>query len=110
MFDVGGGELILIVLAIIVLFGPKKIPEIAQMFGKGMQQFRKAQQELKDQISIVQTEVNRNINEINTEFKSTEKSLDLNSEVIDSPTADPIPPLRKYKPISTELSNKDIAE
>ena len=66
MFDVGGGELILIVLAIIVLFGPKKIPEIAQMFGKGMQQFRKAQQELKDQISIVQTEVNREINNVNS--------------------------------------------
>ena len=76
MFDVGGGELILIVLAIIVLFGPKKIREIAQMFGKGMQQFRKAQQELKDQISIVQTEVNREINNVNSEFKSVEKSAD----------------------------------
>ncbi len=107
MFDVGGGELILIVLAIIVLFGPKKIPEIAQMFGKGMQQFRKAQQELKDQISIVQTEVNREINNVNSEFKSVGKSADLNTDI---KSTEPIPPLRTYKPIKTELDNKDIVE
>ena len=107
MFDVGGGELILIVLAIIVLFGPKKIPEIAQMFGKGMQHFRKAQQELKDQISIVQTEVNREINNVNSEFKSVEKSADLSSDI---KTNEPIPPLRTYKPITTELDNKEIVE
>lgn len=104
MFDVGGGELILIVLAIIVLFGPKKIPEIAQMFGKGMQHFRKAQQELKDQISIVQTEVNREINNVNSEFKSVEKSADLSSDI---KATEPIPPLRTYKPIQTELNNSD---
>jgi len=28
MFDIGGGELIVIILAVILLFGPKKIPEI----------------------------------------------------------------------------------
>lgn len=107
MFDVGGGELILIVLAIIVLFGPKKIPEIAQMFGKGMQHFRKAQQELKDQISVVQSEVNREINNVNSEFKSVEKSADLNSDI---KSAEPIPPLRTYKPITTELDNSRIVE
>ncbi len=105
MFDVGGGELILIVLAIIVLFGPKKIPEIAQMFGKGMQQFRKAQQELKDQISIVQTEVNREINNVNSEFKSVEKSADLNSDI---KSTEPIHPFRTYKPIETELNKTKL--
>lgn len=57
MFDVGGGELILILLAILVLFGPKKIPELAQMLGKGMQQFRKAQAQFQNQIDEIKTEI-----------------------------------------------------
>lgn len=45
MFDVGGGELILIVLAIILLFGPKKLPEIAKTISKGFREVKRAQQE-----------------------------------------------------------------
>lgn len=58
MFDVGGGELILIVLAAILLFGPKKLPEIAQMFAKGMKKVRSAQAEFKGQINEIQSEIN----------------------------------------------------
>lgn len=58
MFDIGGGELIVIVLAILVLFGPKKIPEIAQMIGKGMQQFKKAQAQFENQLKDIQKDIN----------------------------------------------------
>lgn len=54
MFDVGGGELLLIVLAILVLFGPEKLPEIAQMFGKGMSKVKQAQAQLQNQLSDIQ--------------------------------------------------------
>lgn len=57
MFDVGGGELMLILLAILLLFGPKKIPEFAQMVGKGLRQFRKAQEDLTQQIRDISAEV-----------------------------------------------------
>ncbi len=57
MFDVGGGELILVVLAVLLLFGPKKLPEIAQMVGKGMQQVRKAQAQFQEQINEIKTEL-----------------------------------------------------
>ena len=50
MFDVGGAELIVIVLAIIMLFGPKSIPKFMQQIGRGVRQFRKAQEELTQQI------------------------------------------------------------
>ena len=56
MFDVGGGELILIVLAIILLFGPQKIPEIAKMVSKGMKKVRDAQSEFQGQINELKTE------------------------------------------------------
>jgi len=61
MFDIGGGELILIVLAIIVLFGPKKIPEIARMFGKGMQEFRRAQAQFNSQFADIKQEITNTV-------------------------------------------------
>jgi len=56
VFDVGGGELLLILLAVLLLFGPKKIPEVAQMVGKGIRQFRKAQEDLTQQIRDISAE------------------------------------------------------
>lgn len=58
MFDVGGGELILILLAILLLFGPKKIPELSQMLGKGIREFRKAQSQLQSQLNDIKSEMN----------------------------------------------------
>jgi TatA/E family protein of Tat protein translocase len=57
MFDIGGGELILILLAILVLFGPKKIPEIAQMIGRGVQQVKKAQSQFESQMSDIRDDM-----------------------------------------------------
>jgi sec-independent protein translocase protein TatA len=57
MFDVGGGELLLILLVVILLFGPKKIPEVAQQVGKGIRQFRRAQEDLKQQIRDISAEI-----------------------------------------------------
>lgn len=40
----GGGELILIVLAILLLFGGKKIPELMKGIGKGIREFKDARE------------------------------------------------------------------
>jgi sec-independent protein translocase protein TatA len=53
MFDVGGGELVLIVLAVLVLFGPERLPEIARMMKKGMAKIRQAQLEFQSQIEEI---------------------------------------------------------
>ncbi|MDA3843798.1 MAG: twin-arginine translocase TatA/TatE family subunit [Candidatus Kapabacteria bacterium] len=58
MFDVGGSELILILLAVLVLFGPKKIPEFAKMMGKGMQKVKQAQSQFQEQMRDIQQEIN----------------------------------------------------
>lgn len=57
MFDIGGGELILIVLVFLILFGPKKIPEVTRMLGKGLRKVKEAQTELKTQLNELENEV-----------------------------------------------------
>jgi len=47
---IGAQELLLILLAILILFGAKKIPELAQGLGKGIREFRKAIKETKEEI------------------------------------------------------------
>lgn len=59
MFDVGGGELVLIFIAVLLLFGPKKIPEVMRSVGKGLRQFRQAQEDLKEQLRDISSEVER---------------------------------------------------
>ncbi len=53
--NIGGSEMILIVIAILLLFGGKKLPELARGLGKGMREF-------KDASEGVKREIHRNIN------------------------------------------------
>ena len=46
---IGGGELLFILLVLIILFGTKKIPELARGLGKGICEFRNAIKEEKDE-------------------------------------------------------------
>lgn len=55
MGNLGAGEIILIVLVILIFFGPKKIPEIAQGIGKGMREFKKAMKDVEDELKTPDT-------------------------------------------------------
>ena len=46
----GGTEWILIVLAILLLFGGRKIPELMRGIGKGIREFNRARSSVKDEI------------------------------------------------------------
>lgn len=50
MFGLGPWELLLIFLAVLLLFGAKRLPEIAQGMGKGIREFKKAVKDTTDEI------------------------------------------------------------
>ncbi len=48
--SIGGTELLVILLLGLLVFGPRKLPEIGRTLGKALAEFRRATQELKDSI------------------------------------------------------------
>jgi len=55
--NLGATEIILIIVAIVLLFGAKKIPELAQGVGKGMKEFKKAVKEVEEDITEIKDDV-----------------------------------------------------
>ena len=49
----GPWEIVLVVLVIIILFGGKKIPELARGLGQGIREFKKTTKEIKDEVESV---------------------------------------------------------
>jgi len=48
--NLGGGEILLILLFILIFFGAKKIPDLAQGLGKGIREFRKAARDIQEDV------------------------------------------------------------
>ena len=47
---ISGQEIFIILIAVLLLFGAKKIPEVARGLGKGLSEFKKATDEIKKEI------------------------------------------------------------
>jgi len=61
MFDIGGAELLLIILAIILLFGPEKMPEILGYVRKGTDKYQQAKKEITKEISSITEDITKEI-------------------------------------------------
>jgi sec-independent protein translocase protein TatA len=52
----GGWEWVIVLLAVLLLFGAKKIPELARGLGTGIKEFKKATKEVTDEIENAQVQ------------------------------------------------------
>jgi TatA/E family protein of Tat protein translocase len=88
--SISGGELILVFLAVFVLFGPNKIPEIARGLAKGIR-------DIKNATSDIQDEVNKSIDPIRKELKD---SVDKIKKELDTETPN----------VKTEIKNNSTEQ
>jgi sec-independent protein translocase protein TatA len=72
---ISGGEIVIIALVFLLLFGSKKIPEMARGLGKGLREFKKAADDIKREIRESAPDVQKNIDDFEKDIKQTSKDL-----------------------------------
>jgi Tat protein translocase TatB subunit len=72
MLNIGPPELILIFVIALVIVGPQRLPELARTVGKGLREFRKMQDEVKD---LVNTGMGDEFRDTAAELKRTASDL-----------------------------------
>ena len=55
----GAGEITLVMFVVLLLFGAKKIPELARGLGKGIKEFKDASTEVKNEMNAVTSPVEK---------------------------------------------------
>ena len=51
MFNIGTPELILILVVALIILGPKRLPELAKSLGRGIREFQKAADDVKESLT-----------------------------------------------------------
>ncbi len=70
-----GGEVFVVILVALLLFGSNKLPEIARGLGKGMQEFKKATDEIKKEITDNTGDFSKDAKEIKDGIDSFKKGF-----------------------------------
>jgi len=51
--NIGMSELMLVLIVVLLLFGPKKLPELARGLGRSINEFKKAADDVKKELNVV---------------------------------------------------------
>ena len=70
----GPWEILLVLLAVILIFGGKKLPELARGLGLGLKEFKKATKEIQDEVEKTSDEVKDTTEEL--DIKVTAEKVD----------------------------------
>ena len=76
-FNISGGEILIILGVVYLVFGPKKIPELARKLGKGINELKRATNEIKNEITRETGNLKRDIIpdiDLDLDLKNTRKA------------------------------------
>lgn len=77
MGSIGMPELIVIFLVVLLLFGSKRLPELARGLGKGIREFKRAANDLKSELDMepvkrdFETEIRGSLDEVKNDMDKT---------------------------------------
>lgn len=66
ILSIGGGEILLILFAVLMLFGANSIPDVAKTMGKVMREFNKATNEIKKEFNDATSDIKKDLNDVTT--------------------------------------------
>lgn len=91
-FDISGGELLIILLVAFLVFGPQKLPELARKVGRGMNEIRRASDEIKREINKEGRKLDQDLNQNSAWGKDFQQTTDeIDKGLSDAAKAPPKP-------------------
>lgn len=105
--DISGGEFLVILLAIFLVFGPKKMPEMARKIGRAMNELKKASSDITREFSKETESITREISNTREMLRregealrdgllETEKTIEKNLDISPAPS------------VNTEVATKPV--
>ena len=104
--NMGGGEIMLILAVVLLLFGGKKLPELARGLGKGIRDF-------KDASDGVKREIHRNINslDIDEEIKAQDNKYDQTAAATTETVEEQLyPKVEGTEPVNFNANNTEASQ
>jgi TatA/E family protein of Tat protein translocase len=86
LFGISGGEILIILLVVLILFGPSKIPEMARLIGRGVNEVKKVQREINTEIQRYSAEVEKEARKIKTDIDELKTEVKKAAEVDEAQT------------------------
>ena len=74
MFGIGTTELIIIMFIILLIFGAKKLPELAQGLGKGIREFKRASNDIQEELSMHKDDPIKKDDQIKNDSENVKKT------------------------------------
>ena len=96
--SIGMPELILIFIVALLVFGPKKLPEIGKSLGKGLAEFKRASDELK---KTIETEIEQG----KAEMSSVKETVSSVQNTLISPPSEATVPHQPADPASVAVAD-----
>ncbi len=109
LFGISMGEIVLLFLVVLMLFGSKKIPDLARGLGKGMNEFRRAADDIKREFSQSAEEIREDLSEMENNIRQNSHEIrDMAKDVYEDADAVSSEALADvYKLDQPEMSSED---
>jgi sec-independent protein translocase protein TatA len=93
--SIGMPELIIIFVIALIIFGPRKLPELGRSLGKSLAEFKKASNELK---STLEEEIR--LEEQRSAFEASKATKEAQATTVTPPTAETATPVEEPVPVA----------